>query len=90
MAFEPVYMVWDYYDGVRSGLASYGGTPHYFECEFDQAHGECSELYQLWPIDHQLPTLATEQWNLYRAWKMRFHLGEVPVKTHPGYRYDEL
>jgi hypothetical protein len=95
MTFEPVYMVWDFYDGVRSGLASYGGVPHYFECEFDHAHAEYSEVYQLWPIEQQLLTLATEQWQLYRAWEIRFHLGEESIKTHPGNRgqsprYDEL
>ena len=95
MAYEPVYMVWDIYDGVRSGLASYEGAPHYFECEFDHAHGGYSEAYLLWPIDQQLLTLATEQWQIYRAWEMRFHRGELPVKTHPGNRgqsprYDEL
>jgi hypothetical protein len=95
MAFEPVYMVWDLYDGVRSGLACYGGAPHYFECELDNEHGGYSEVYLLWPIGQQLLMLATEQWQLYRAWEMRFHLGEVPLETHPGHRgqnprYDEL
>ncbi len=95
MAFEPVYMVWDLYDGVRSGLASYGGAPHYFECELDQVQGGYAERYLLWPIDQKLLTLATEQWQIYRAWEMSFHLGEVPIETHPGYRgqsprYDEL
>jgi len=39
--------------------------------------------------------LAMEQWKIFRTWELRFHLGEVPVETHPGYgsqnaRYDEL
>jgi hypothetical protein len=95
MAFEPVYMVWDYYDGILSGIASYAGAPHYFELTFDPAQDDYSEVYELWPIDQPLLNLAQEQWQIYRAWEMRFHLGEVSGETHPGHRgqdarYDEL
>jgi len=39
--------------------------------------------------------LATEQWQIYRVWERKFHLGEVPLDTHPGNRgqsacYDEI
>ena len=29
---EPVYMVWDRYDGPRTGIASFQGSSHYFAC----------------------------------------------------------
>jgi hypothetical protein len=88
-------MVWDFYDGVRSGLACFRGAPYHFDCEFDGVRGEYSEIYQLWPIDQEFLALSTEQWQIYRAWEHRFHSGEVSVETHPGHRgqnarYDDL
>jgi hypothetical protein len=95
MPFERVFMVWDIYDGARSGLACLRGKPHYFDCEIDRVHGGYTDIYQLWPIDEELLTLATAQWQLYRAWELRFHSGDVPLETHPGHRgqnarYDDL
>jgi hypothetical protein len=95
VAFEPVYTVWDIYDGVRSGIASYRGASHYFACELDHVAGGYTETYLLWPIDEGLFSLAMEQWKLYKAWEVKFHSGEVPAETHPGHRgqsarYDEL
>lgn len=94
MIKEPVLMVWDYYDGVRSGVALYLGEPHYFDCEFDHAAGY-TNVFRLWPMNQTLLALATEQWRIYRAWERRFHSGEVSVETHPGNRgqnsrYDEI
>lgn len=88
-------MVWDIYDGARSGLACLGGKPHYFDCEIDRVHGGYTNVYQLWLIDEELLTLATAQWELYRAWELKFHSGEASLKTHPGHRgqnerYDDL
>jgi hypothetical protein len=95
MAFEHVYMVWDLYDGARSGLACFRGQPHYFDCELDPVDGGYTEIYRLWPIDQGLLALATEQWQIYRSWERRFHSGEESVETHPGHRgqnarYDDL
>ena len=88
-------MVWDLYDGVRSGVALYFGAPHYFDCEFDSSAGDYTDVFRLWPMDQSLLELAAEQWQIYRAWEHRFHSGEVSVETHPGYRgqnarYDEI
>jgi hypothetical protein len=67
----------------NSGSTSFRrACTQYFECELDHTHSGYSETYLLWPIDQKLLTLATEQWQIYRARETRFHLGEVPVKTH--------
>jgi hypothetical protein len=92
---ERVLMVWDVYDGVRSGIALYLGEPHYFDCEFDKKACDYTEVFKLWTIDPELLTLAVEHWEIYRAWEYRYHSGEVPVTTHPGNRglyprYDEI
>jgi hypothetical protein len=94
-AFERVYMVWDLYDGVRSGLACFRGQPHYFDCELDSVDAGYTDIYRLWPIDQELLALATEQWQIYRSWERRFHSGKVSMETHPGHRgqnarYDDL
>ena len=90
-----VYMVWDYYDGVRSGIADYDGQPHYFECQFDTDADEFSDRYDLYRISDETLELALEQWAIYRDWELRFHSGSEPHETHPGHggidgRYDEL
>jgi len=92
---ERVLMVWDIYDGVRSGVALYRGEPHYFDCEFDREIGDYTDVFRLWPIGANLLQLAIEQWQIYRAWERRFHSGELTVETHPGHRgqnarYDEI
>jgi hypothetical protein len=86
MTFERVYMIWDFYDGVRSGLAAFRGAPHYFVCEFDSLRDGYTDIYRLWPIDEELLALAAEQWQLFREWERRFHSGEATVQTHPALR----
>lgn len=88
-------MVWDIYDGVRSGIADYAGQPHYFNCLFDKEAQEFSNSFELTPVDDETLRLAQEQWAIYRAWELRFHSGLETSETHPGYggldhRYDEL
>ena len=92
---DHVYMVWDFYDGVRSGIAEYSGAPHYFECIFDNQEQEYSDTFILKPIDQETLFEAKEQWSIYKAWEARFHGGSEPLETHPGHggvnlRYDEL
>ncbi len=88
-------MVWDLYDGVRSGVAFYRGEPHYFECEFDSEAVDYTDVFKLWMMDEDTLKLATEQWQIYRLWERRFHSGELGPDTHPGNRgqnalYDEI
>jgi hypothetical protein len=92
---EPVLMVWDFYDGVRSGIALHEARPYYFECGFDKDADDYTDIFGLWPVDKALLELATEQWKIFRAWQDRFYAEHRPPETHPGYRgqdarYDEL
>ena len=93
--FEPVLMIWDIYDGVRTGLAEYDGRPHYFKCLWDEPNENYSERFELSPIDATFLNAATQQWKIYREWELKFHTGMVTLETHPGHRgtnqkYDEL
>jgi hypothetical protein len=92
--FERVHMIWDIYDGPRSGLTDYKGVPHYFNCILAD-EGGYSEEFELFPIDSNFLSLAKEQWKIYREWEAKYHTGNEVLETHPGNRglntrYDEL
>lgn len=92
---EKVYMIWDWYDGPREGIADFLGRPHYFKCLFDKVTDEYSDDFELTPVNEATLKLAEEKWNIYCAWEDRHHRGMVDVDTHPGHggidpRYDEL
>ena len=87
-------MIWELYDGPRSGLADYKGIPHYFNCILSD-EGGYSDEFELFPINSNFLLLATEQWKIYREWEAKYHTGNEVVETHPGNRgrnerYDEL
>ena len=95
MTFEHVHTVWDYYDGPRTGIADYRGTPHYYECEWDEAADEYADTFALCQIEEDTFNLAMEQWSIWREWEIAYHCGERNPDTHPGSggqnaRYDEL
>jgi hypothetical protein len=45
VAFEPVCVVWDWYDGIRSGIAEFLGKPHVFHCEWDESSDDYAETF---------------------------------------------
>jgi hypothetical protein len=92
---EIVHMVWEIYDGPRTGISDVHGKPHYFNCIFDKSRCEYSENYEVYQIDPGFLAQAKEQWAIYRAWEAKHHGGQVSTDTHPGHgglnqRYDEL
>ncbi|MET8786187.1 hypothetical protein [Streptomyces sp. NPDC004589] len=94
--FEQVYVENDWYDGPRSGLASIGGLPHYFESVDGYANPEVdTEEFLAWPADRLTLDMEREQWNIFCSWNARYEAGEVAADSHPGgggvdARYDEL
>ena len=85
-------MVWDLYDGVRTGLADFKGSPCYFSSVFEE---EYTDKFEVSPINEEFLALATEQWEIYRDWEMLYHSGKEKLSNHPGHggisqRYDEL
>lgn len=58
---EKVHSVWDFYDGPRTGIADYNGSPHYFACTWDVVSDDYGESYSLSPIDAETLALALEQ-----------------------------
>lgn len=92
--YETVYMVWDIYDGPRTGIANYKSEPCYFNCRLDP-EGGYSDEFELSRIPDSLLKIAQEQWAIYRSWEMKYHNRNAHLKTHPGHagvneKYDEL
>jgi hypothetical protein len=95
VAYEPVHTVSDYYDGPREGLADYGGKPHRYKCEWDEATNDWADTFELAPVDAETFRLEIEHWLIWRTWERAFHSGQATQDSHPGYggknaRYDEL
>jgi hypothetical protein len=84
MAFERVYTVWEYWDGPRSGIASYSGLPHHYRCEWDEPADDYADTYVLTPIDQETFSLAMEQWLIWRQWEVAFHSSEASGTAHPA------
>ena len=59
--FETVHVVHDYWDGPRSGVAEYGGRPHWFENIFDEQQDDYSDLFWLTPLSEETLGLAQQQ-----------------------------
>lgn len=88
-------MVWDYYDGVRTGVANLNGAPHYFASQFDASEDDYSDNFKLYPVGEEFIQRAMRNWSIYRAWERKYHNGKADLKSHPGHgridaEYDEL
>ncbi|HLJ29056.1 MAG TPA: hypothetical protein VKY85_20265 [Candidatus Angelobacter sp.] len=80
--FENVHVVHEYWDGPRTGIADYGGRPHWFENVFDQEQDDYSEVYWLTPLSDNALRLARQQVELFFRWRQAFGKGEVDLSTH--------
>jgi hypothetical protein len=94
-AYEMVYTILDWYDGARAGVADLTGKPHYYECRWDDAKDEWSEIWLLKPIDQETFRLALEDWQIWERWRAAYDEGRVTIETHPAFpedraRHDEL
>jgi hypothetical protein len=81
--YEVVHTVKDYYDGPRSGIANYGGSPHLYECIFDEQKEDYTDVFRLTPIDTETFKLALEDWTIWKRWEIAFHSGITDHSTHP-------
>ena len=71
------------------------GAPHYFACQLDEAAGDYSDNFRLYPVSPEFMQRAMRNWAIYRNWERRFYSGEAELQTHPGHggidaEYDEL
>jgi len=78
-----VHTVNDYYDGPRSGIADRAGSPHFYECIFDEQKDNYTDVFRLTPIDTETYKLAMEDWTIWKRWEIAFHSGKTDLSTHP-------
>lgn len=84
MTFERVFSVWDYYDGILTGVANFHGTAHYFDKDWSEEQGDYLPTFTLIPITEAELAEVVKRESIFRAWEARFHRGEVDESTHPG------
>lgn len=82
--YEHVFTVYDCYDGPRKGIANFSGKPHLYECVFDEAKDDYSDLFRLTPIGEDTLRLALEDWEIWQRWEYAFHTGRTQFETHPA------
>lgn len=86
---QAVFTVTEYYDGPVKGIANFNGKPHFYECIYDPAKSEYSELFRLTPLDDRVLRLAMEDWEIWRRWEHAFHTGKTSMQTHPALPQDK-
>ena len=82
--YEEVFTVTDYNDGPRKGGANFRGQPHFYDCIFDEAQDEYSDLYRLTPISQRIFELAKEDWAIWKKWESAYSSGKVTFQSHPA------
>ena len=82
--FNAVLAVHDYHDQPRSGVANFHGTPHYFDCIFDDSADEYSDCYRLTPLNAEAQRAAVENWESFLRWRAAFEAGQTDLSTHPA------
>src|SRR5258708_729369 len=82
--YERVFTVTDYYDGPRKGIANFLGKPHLYECIFDEAKDNYSDVFRLTPTDAETFQLAMEDWSIWQRWELAFNTGKADLSTHPA------
>lgn len=78
-----VHTVTDWYDGPRSGIADYQGSPYLYQSEYLDTSPSDMDAFLLIPIDQDVFQLALEDWAIWRRWEIAFHSGETAPETHP-------
>ena len=72
MPTEQVYAVWDYWDGIRSGVADFEGKPVHFEQEWSEEADDYSSTFRLKPVSSAALAEVLEQSQIFRSWEISF------------------
>lgn len=82
--FERVHAWWDYWDGIREGVADFMGRPHRFVADWDVAADDYAATFSLYPIDDATLHIAIEKWAIWRRWVAARRDGTTSHDTHPA------
>ncbi|OON69048.1 hypothetical protein [Hymenobacter sp. CRA2] len=73
----------DWYDGIRGGVATYNGQPCYFESQCVDIFTQGVDWFKLSPISNEAFEQEIEQWTLWRKYDAAFRAGLVGAEHHP-------
>lgn len=65
-----LYLVTDYCELPRKGIADYNGVPHYFVSLFDDNSNDWSDIFMLFKIDNHLFDLSLIAWAIERRFSV--------------------
>jgi hypothetical protein len=80
--YEKVYS-YDWYDGLRSGVADFNGHPYYFESQWEDLNTDESDSFKLSPISTDLLSIVIECWRLWKKLEESYKQGLPSQETHP-------
>lgn len=83
-ASDRILAIWDFMDRPRSGIATFEGVQHYFECVFDDEADDYSRVYVLKVLPATLEPLVQKRTAIWREWRARFDAGDATLNSHPG------
>ena len=83
MALERLHVTLVFWDGPRSGIADFQGTPHHFECELDATGNEYAETYVMTQAADELVVLAREHETIREDWWRAYQSGEASAQSNP-------
>ncbi|HYC88130.1 MAG TPA: hypothetical protein VEO54_02875 [Thermoanaerobaculia bacterium] len=84
MPLEAVHAVFDYYDGVRGGVADFQGRPHAFRRELDEQSHDWSNFYRLKPLAEEELRTVMADWSIWTRWLTAYRAGRTGADTHPA------
>src|SRR5262245_23826110 len=87
-AFEPVLTVHDFWDRPRTGVAHFEGKPHLYLSAWDEAADDWSDVYTLTPLDPATLSLALEDYEIFRRWRLALDAGKVAQDSWPALPQD--
>lgn len=88
--FERVYTVNDFFDGPRTGVADFNGSPHVYASRFDSEADDWAPDYRLAPIDGAALSAVREDWAIWCRWRQAFDAGRVSADSHPALPEDRV
>lgn len=74
---------YEWYDGPRSGVASYQGQPYYYESQWADVYNREEDWFKLSPIRSSVFEQEIERWELWRNWKAAYDAGLAGIESHP-------
>lgn len=73
----------DWYDGPRVGLTSYGGAYYYYESQWVDVYERVEDWFKLCPVSAETAAAELERWQLWKAYEATFKEGAVGQEYHP-------